>query len=78
MQAPLPSSEVDPAVQGIADAEAGQTAWTRRRAGAVSLLRRAPYAAACFALDVLPVLAVVGVGHVLLAAGAAGGLLRGW
>ena len=61
-------------VQGIADAEAGQTEWMRRRASAVGLVRRFPYIAAGFALDLLPVLVVVATGYVLLAAGMAGGL----
>lgn len=73
-RAPVPPGHLAPDVQGIADAEAGQTEWIRRRASMVSLIRRLPYAVGCFALDVLPVLAIVAAGYVLLAAGMAGGL----
>jgi small-conductance mechanosensitive channel len=61
-------------VQGIADAEAGQTEWMRRRASAVGLVRRLPYMAGSFALDLLPVLVVIATGYALLASGMAGGL----
>ncbi len=64
----------DAGIQGIADAEAGATEWTRRRASAVGVVRRLPYIAASFALDLLPVVVVVATGYVLLAAGVAGGL----
>ncbi len=62
------------AVQGIADAEAGQTEWMRRRASAVGLARRLPFMAATFALDVLPVVVVVATGYALMAAGMGRGL----
>ena len=61
-------------VQGIADAEAGQTEWTRRKASAVGLVRRLPYIAGSFLLDLLPVVCVIAAGYALLAAGMAGGL----
>ncbi len=74
MRAPLPPGHQPEEVQGIADAEEGQTEWMRRRATAVGMVRRLPYVAGCFALDLLPVLAVIAAGYILLATGMAGGL----
>lgn len=73
-RAPAPPGRLPVAVQGIADAEAGESEWMRRRAGVVSLVRRLPIVAGCFALDLLPVLAVLAVGYGTLGAGLAGGL----
>jgi small-conductance mechanosensitive channel len=73
-RAPSHANHVQSEVQGIADAEAGQTEWTRRKASAVGLVRRLPYIAGGFVLDLLPVVCVIAAGYVLLAAGVAGGL----
>jgi len=61
--------EPDESVAGIAEAEAGQTEWHRKRASAVLTMRRLPYALANLVVDVLPVLALVATGYGMLAAG---------
>ena len=72
-RAPVPSSG-EPVHQGLAEAEAGQTEWIIRRANAVSLIRRLPFVAGCFLLELLPVMALLAAGSGMLAAGMAGGL----
>ncbi len=75
--APVPSlaEAIDEEHQsrGIEEAEAGQT--ERHWSGTAPLLlalRRLPYAAGCFGLDLLPILALLAVGAALIAAGAIG------
>jgi hypothetical protein len=67
-------SEEDPALSGLASAEAGQTEWLRRRASAVSLMRRLPLVAGTLVLDLLPVLAVAASGYLLSRSGLMGTL----
>jgi len=72
-RAPMMSEE-DPALSGLASAEAGQTEWLRRRASAVSLMRRLPLVAGTLVLDLLPVLAVAASGYLLSRSGLMGTL----
>ncbi len=72
-RAPL-MPEDDPALAGIVNAEAGQTEWLRRRASAVILARRLPYVAGTFLLDLVPVLAVVVCGDLMIRSGLIGTL----
>jgi len=65
--APAPHGLAVPAdVEGIAEAEAGQTERPRLRLSALLLLHRLPFVLARFALDMLPVLSVAAVGYPLL------------
>ena len=71
-RAPATLEQIPDDVEGIAEAEAGQTEWTRRRANAVTFLRRLPYGAGCFCVDLLPMLSVAAVSYALLAGGLSG------
>ena len=71
-RAPPPPPGLDEAVAGIADAEAGQTEWLRRRASLITLARRIPFVAGALLLDLLPLLGLVAAAAVLLAFGVAG------
>jgi small-conductance mechanosensitive channel len=71
-RAPPEHAGLDEAVEGIAEAEAGQTEWLRRRASAMVLLRRVPYVFGAFLLDLLPLVGLVSGAALLLAFGLAG------
>ncbi len=71
-RAPPAPPGLDEEVAGIADAEAGQTEWLRRRAGIVVLARRLPYVLGALLLDLLPLLGLVATAALLLALGVAG------
>lgn len=64
-----PGEDLPEDAQVQADAEQGQTEWAGRRASLVLAVRRLPYVVASFLLDLLPVLAVIATGAVLLSAG---------
>ena len=61
-----PGPTLPPEVEGIAEAEAGQTERPKLRMTALLLLRRLPFTFGRFVLDLLPVLAVAAVGYALV------------
>jgi small-conductance mechanosensitive channel len=73
-RAPASLEERSDEVEGIAEAEAGQTEWMRRRGDAMAFMRRLPYALGSFGLDLLPVVAVAAASYGVMASGLAGGL----
>ncbi len=63
--------EVPEELQGIEEAERGQTEPAGRRASLLLMLRRVPFVIGGLLLDLLPVMALVATGFALLAAGLA-------
>jgi small-conductance mechanosensitive channel len=75
-RAPMPplvqAIDEEDEARGLEEAEAGQTERHWSGAGPMLALRRLPYAAGCFGLDLLPILALLAVGAPLIASGAIG------
>ena len=66
-----PGDEVPEELQGIDEAEQGQTEAVPRRADLMLMLRRVPYLVGALLLDLAPILALAAMGFVLIASGLA-------
>ena len=69
-----PGDEVPEEVQGLDEAEHGQTEASGRRATVLLLLHRVPYIVGALLLDVLPVLAVPAIGFAAYSVGLTGNI----
>ncbi len=59
-------TRLPPLLEGLDEAEAGQTERMRRRPSAMTLLRRLPFVLGRFLLDLLPILGFAAIGYALL------------
>jgi small-conductance mechanosensitive channel len=69
--APQGAADAEAEETGLAEAEAGQTEKLRRKTPALLLLQRLPFALGHFLLDILPALALLVIGYVMVGAGLA-------